>query len=178
MKKLFEVRRYYYYRVDKSSDGAFLNRDIEVRPISMENYREIDSYNQALLPVFRSFLMHDNFGLYGYLNGKLVAYAWSILNKRSKCKRVRAFFSLLGDAACVHYCRVLDEYQGRKIYQTMLAYLYRELFQKVNFVYLDTEISNVPAQRAIEKSGGQLQGMLVRVMLLGKTVVTFKRVKR
>lgn len=175
--KLFEIRRYYFYKVNKPSKFIFFNNKLDVRIVSLENYRDICNYSHKLSPVFLSFLQQGNKGLYGYIDGKLVAYAWSILNKGEKTKRVRGFFPLKGNAACVHYCRVFDKYQGMKIYQTMLSHLYCDLYGEVDAIFLDTEITNIPAQRAIEKSWGEKQGKLVSVVILGKTVITFKCLK-
>ncbi len=175
MRKLFEIRRYYYYKVERVPEFIFLNKEVQIKVVSWENYKDICECIPNLEPVFRSFLECGNVGIYGYLEGHLVAYAWSILNKGKTLKKVRGFFPLPGDAACVHYCRVLESYRGRKIYQTMLACLYRILYKEVCDIYLDTEVTNIPAQKAIEKSHGKVQGELVRVMFFGKTLFIFKR---
>lgn len=175
-KKIFDVRRHYYYRIDKTKPFAFPNQELYVKAISVENYRDIQEYFPKHVHKFYDFVKHGDKGIYGYINGKLVAYGWAILNQQSRSKKVRGFFPLPGNSACVHFCRVMDDFQGKKIYQTMLAYLCTELYQDVSDIYLDTEIDNYPAHQAIQKSNGKVTGQLTRVVSLGRTIITLKRI--
>ena len=173
LKKIFDIRRHYYYRVDKTLPFSFPNQELYTKAVSVENYQDIDEYFPKHTSKFYNFIKHGDKGMYGYINGRLVAYAWAIINKQNKSKKIRGFFTLPGNAACVHFCRVMDEFQGKKIYQTMLAYMYNELYQEVNDIYLDTEVTNQPAHQAIKKSNGMVTKQLIRVICLGKTVITF-----
>ena len=175
-KKIFDIRRHYYYQVDKTLPFSFPNRELCIKAVTMENYHEIDEYFPKHTSKFYNFVKRGDKGMYGYINGRLVAYAWAILNKQNKSKKICGYFNLPGDAAFVHFCRVMNDFQGQKIYQTMLAYMYSELFQEVNDIYIDTEINNLPANQAIRKSNGMVIGKLTRVICLKQTVLTLKTI--
>ena len=175
LKKIFDIRRHYYYKVDKTQPLSFPNSELYIKDISFENYQDIHEYFPKHTPKFYDFLKHGDKGLYGYINGRLVAYAWVILNRHNSSKKVCGYFHLPGNAAYVHFCRVLDNFQGKKIYQTMLAHIYTKLFQEVDNIYIDTEIVNQPANRAVRKTNGLVIGQLIRVIILGQTVITFEK---
>ncbi len=175
LKKIIDIRRHYYYQVDKSQPLSFPNPNLYTKAITPENCRDIQEYYPNLAPKFCAFVEQDHKGLYGYIDGQLVAYAWAILNNRDTSKKIRGFFPLPSNAACVHFCRVMDNFRGRKIYQTMLAHMYICLYRVVNDIYLDTETTNRPANQAVKKSNGEVIGQLTRVICLGYTVMTFKR---
>ena len=175
LKKIFDIRRHYYYRVDKTQPLSFPNSEVYIKCISLENYQDIQEYFPKHTSKFHDFVKRGNKGLYGYIDGRLVAYAWAILNKQNSSKKVCGYFHLPGNAAYVHFCRVMNNFQGKKIYQTMLAYMYNELYQEVNDIYLDTEITNLPAQQAIKKSNGVVMGKLTRVICCKQTVITLKK---
>ena len=177
-KKIFDIRRHYYYRVDKSQPLSFPNQELYIKAISVENCRDIREYFPKHAPKFCNFVERGDKGMYGYINGRLVAYAWAVLNKQSSSKKVCGYFHLPANAAFVHFCRVLDDFQGKKIYQTMLAYMYHELYQEIDDIYIDTEIDNHPANQAIKKSNGIVIGQLIRVVFLGRTVITFVKNER
>ena len=177
-KKYFGIRQHYYYRVDKTRPFAFPNAELHVKTVTKENYKDIQKRYPKRVPLFYSFLENGNKGFYGYINGRLVAYGWAILNKQNRSKKVRGFFPLPGNAACIHFCRVMDDFQGKKIYQTMLAYMYKELYQEVNDIYLDTEITNQAANQAVNKSNGEIVGRLIRFVFLGRTLLTFKQINK
>jgi hypothetical protein len=174
-KKIFDIRRHYYYRVDKTQSFSFPNSELYIKNISFENYQDIHEYYPKHTPKFYNFIKHGDKGIYGYINGRLAAYAWAILNKQNSPKKVCGYFHLPGNAAFVHFCRVMDDFKGKKIYQTMLAHLYTKLFQEINDIYIDTDIDNYPANQAIKKSNGIVMGKLTRVICLKQTVITLKK---
>ena len=175
LKKIFDIRRHYYYRIDKTLPLSFPNPELYIKNVSMENYQDIHEYFPKHTPKFYEFLKHGDKGIYGYINGRLVAYAWAILNKQNSSKKVCGYFHLPGNAAFVHFCRVMDDFQGKKIYQTMLSYMYTDLYQEVNDVYIDTEIDNFSANQAVKRSNGIVMGQMIRVVFLGQTAITLKR---
>ena len=175
LKKIFDIQCHYYYQVDKTQPFSFPNRELYTKAVTVENYHEIDEYFPRHTSKFYDFIKRGDKGIYGYINGRLVAYAWAILNRQNKSKKVCDYFYLPGNAAFVHFCRVIDEFQRQKIYQTMLAHMYNELLQEVNDIYIDAEIDNMPANQAIKKSNGIVIGKLARVICFKQTVITFKK---
>ena len=175
LKKIFDIRRYYYYRVDQTQPLSFPNSELYIKPVSAENYEDIKEFFPQHVSKFYTFVKRGDKGIYGYINGRLVAYAWAILNKHNHSKKVCGYFLLPENAAYVHFCRVMNDYQGKKIYQTMLAYMFRNLGREVKDIYLDTEITNLPAQQAIKKSNGIVHGKLTRVICCKQTIITLKK---
>lgn len=176
MKQLFEIKKYFYYKIDGPVFLTSINKDIILKEVTFGNYKDIVSYNPQLVSVFESFLKQGKIGLYGYINGQLVTYGWAYINKKRCSQRVRDCFKLPSDSGYVFYCRVLDAFQGKKIYQTLLCQMYQRLWKEINNIYIDTNWNNISAQRAITKSGGLLQGKLVQVCVLGRTLFVIKRV--
>ena len=171
------IKRHYYYKIELSKVGRGYNDQVVFNEIFWENVDDIRFWREELLDTFRDFLGKGYLGLYGYIDNHLVAYAWCVLNESNKTILLRNFFRLPANSAYIYYCRVDSLYQGQKIYQTMLRKLYKQITSKSLHIYLDTQIDNVPAQYAIEKSGGILQGIIIRVLFWGRDWFTYKILK-
>jgi hypothetical protein len=175
---MIKIRRHYYYKVDTDRELPAVNSDVTVVAVDVNNCSDVAVYDPRLVDKFRRFHEEGQQGMYGYVDGRFVAYAWAILNTKGKTCRVRGFFPLPAGAACVHYCRVMDEYRGRKIYQTMLIRMYEALYSMTKEIYLDTEVNNQPANRAVMRVNGMVTGYLTLVLCAGRKVITFMRRKR
>lgn len=171
---VLSIKKHYYYRVDPVQCGLNCNNSLVLREVTVENYEEILLFRKDVVDTFRTFIDNKDIGLYGYINNLLISYAWCVLNKNNQMKIVRSFFKLPPNAAYVHYCRVSEQYQKQKVYQTMLFYIYKRAYEEVDEIYLDTEVDNISAQCAILKSGGMFQGSIIRFLIFGKDVFAYK----
>jgi hypothetical protein len=151
----FCIRRQIVYVMQKENLPDIVSRsDINVSKITLDNV--IDGASMRTKSHIQKFecMIHDGqIGLYGYdVNGNVVCHVWAIPYINSAL--VKGYFKLSDKTALIHYCRVIEEMRGRGVYRYMLLKLYQELFSnETEKIYIDTEIDNFAAQKAITATG-------------------------
>ena len=141
------------YRI---SNCRYIKAKIPLRfqQVNTVNVGEIKTFrNQQVCDIFKSFLSDGERGIYGYLNESVIAHGWAIVNHTSTHQLVAGYFDLPPHAAFIHFCRVDEKYRGNKVYQELLSVLCENLVDYT--IYIDTNIKNSPAQKAIQAVGAK-----------------------
>lgn len=138
----------------------------EVSPKNVE--RVTDFKSEILATTFRGFLEEGQYGVYAWLESKVVGHAWAKVCRQSHC-RVNGYMDIYQGDALIHYCNVSKAQRGQNIYPLMLVALCRCLFSqaRVSRILIDTEVSNSASLRGITKVGFEPLGTGTYVQLGG-----------
>ncbi|NQT04254.1 MAG: GNAT family N-acetyltransferase [Planctomycetes bacterium] len=178
---LFRIRR---QQVFVCIDFEELQDRLPRIPISIEDityanvHRVTDFRDQARVASFHGFLDQVQIGVYAILDSKVVGHAWAIICRDKRIK-ANGYFRLCSGEALIHYCNVKPSCRGCGIYQVMLFNLCNRLFneERLDKVYIDTEVDNNAALRGMQKVGfrplGQYMYFQFRNRLIYKKCITY-----
>ncbi len=151
---LFKSSNLYVYRMSVTNHIIESRLSVDFSVITYENiYDIVDFRDEKILDSFRDFLVNDEYGLFGYYEGKVIIHGWAIFNTTGQMKRVRNYFDLPPKSALIHNCNVNAKYSSNNVYKFLLTELYSRIDNDFS-IYIDTGIDNVAAQKAILASGG------------------------
>jgi predicted acetyltransferase len=150
--------------------------DIQIKQVIINNVNDILSYKgKSYAREYKNNLKKGYTGFYAYLDSKVIGHAWGTINLTNKIQKVRGYFKLPQDSAFIFHCAVHPDYRGKKIYQTLLINLYNRLYSiGAQSIYIDTDMNNIPSQKAIEKTGCGLQYTVTLWSIRSKPILCYK----
>lgn len=172
VRNLFKVRQQLIFYLDDLSDIIPINSKVKISisDVSFDNVQRITDFRKKKHEVlFRKYLEEGQYGVYAWIDLKVVGHAWAKVCKRSHC-RINRYMDISQNEALIHYCNVSEEQRGQNIYSSMLVTLCRRLFlqAKVNRALIDTEVDNNASIRGLIKVGFKLLGAGTYVQFRGK----------
>lgn len=152
--------------------------NLQILPINNTNINLLKSLREEkLIKTFSKFLSTGEIGFMVLSDGKCVAHGWLIENPEQHHKIVCDYFQLPSNSAFIHYCYVDATMRGKGIYKFLLnkisLYYFSSSPSNKNLL-IDTNIHNIPAQRAISAIGGQYQYKLKIFRILGSNIIIKK----
>lgn len=177
IRKLFKVRRILIFYLDDLSDIIPINSKVKIciSEVSFDNVERVTDFRKKKHEaIFRKYLEEGQYGVYAWIDLKVVGHAWAKVCKRSRC-RINRYMDISQNVALIHYCNVSEERRGQNIYPSMLVALCRRLFLQanVNRVLIDTEVDNKASLLGLVKVGFKLLGTGIYVQFRGRLL--FKR---
>ena len=150
--------------------------DIEISRVTLDSVERVTDFRTANhAAVFRRYLTDGQYGVYAWINGKVVGHGWAKVCTQSQCI-VNRYMDLHKGEALIHYCNVNRAHRNKGVYTLMLASLCHRLFDEaqVKHIIIDTEADNDASLRGIAKAGFKPIGRGTFVQLMGRRI--FKRV--
>lgn len=174
IRSLFPYFRSFYVYEVKSHVIGVESYPILFKQVVNDNIWDVISFrDENIVEQFVSFLLNDEFGLYGYYQGEVIVHGWATINKSSRNELVNGYFLLPPKAAFIHFCSVNPKYRGKKVYQALLLELYKSLKLDGYVIYIDTNDWNIAAQKAIEHTGAEFIYCLKTFWLLNRCLIKF-----
>ncbi|WP_104176984.1 GNAT family N-acetyltransferase [Cryobacterium sp. Y50] len=154
MRSPVRVMRQRVYLWTRDAPGANLG-SVEVFPIARENVsRVLDFRSAQQVSVFENYLDEGRTGVFGAVGERVVGHAWASSRSDTTATLSRYFRLRPGDTL-IHHCHVDESARGQGVYGAMLRALVEKMLadSRVRRIFIDTERSNVPSIRGIEKAG-------------------------
>jgi hypothetical protein len=143
-------------------------------PPNRVNWTMADTGNTRLLfdedksrrETFLNFLREGSLGVFLYRHDTWIAYGWmsrpSMLGPQHLPRRIRS-----SSVYWIFYCRTRDGFGGLGFYKLVLRLLAQRAMQECENanVYVDTEINNMAARRAILSAGFEPEGAVTAYRL-------------
>ena len=140
--------------------------------VTYDNVDRITQFRaEKYATVFRGFLDAGQLGLYAEVDSRVVGHAWAIVCRKRTCLG-NGYLRLRSREAMIHFCRVEGRYRGQSIYPAMLAGMCNRLFERqgASRIFIDTEVDNMPALRAIKKVGPKPIGAKLYFQFRGRLI--------
>ena len=148
---------------------------VNITEITCDNIECVaDFRSEKYVGTFYRFLEQGQYGVYAWLNSKVVGHAWAKVCRDQSC-RVNGYLDICRNEALIHFCNVKADQRGNNIYPAMLAVLCQRLFVEadVSRVLIDTEVKNQASLRGIAKVGFKPLGTGFYIQFRGRLI--FKR---
>jgi len=109
--------------------------------------------------IFLNFIKDNFYGVFICENGNWVAYGWMSrpstpgpIHLSPAIQKLKVFW--------IFYCHTKESFRGRGLYKTVLRILIQQAFHenKEAEIYMDTQLDNIPARKAILTVGFKPQG--------------------
>jgi len=151
------VRHQRIFYLDDANDIVSVDAKvgIDIQEVTFANVESITDFRtREHVATFRRYLEEGQYGIYAWLDSKVVGHAWATVCKSSHC-RVNGYMDIYQGEAFIHYCSVSKNQRGQGIYPSMLVALCQRLFSqaKVKRVLIDAEIDNIASLHGIAKVG-------------------------
>ena len=177
IRQMFLIRRQQIFCLTSPGDIAAgqVKATVSITEVSPKNVARVTDFRaKPFITRFRSFLEEGQYGVYAWLESKVVGHAWAKVCRQSHC-RVNGYMDIYQGDALIHYCNVSKAQRGQNIYPLMLVALCQCLFSqaRVSRILIDTEVSNSASLRGITKAGFEPLGTGTYVQFGGHLL--FKR---
>lgn len=171
---MFKVRRQqvFFLANPKDINAISVVADIKFMEITFDNVEHVTDFRcEEHAAAFLRFLEEGQYGIYAWIDSKVVGHAWAKVSKKRRCK-VNGYIKISQNEALIHYCNVSKSHRGKNIYPAMLAALCLRLFSevKVRCVLIDTEVDNKAALRGIAKVGFKPLGKGTYIQFGGRLI--------
>lgn len=173
IKRLINIKTSIVYTVNTPIEKEASRYEFcQIRLNNVERVAEIR--NKSMAKTFVDFIKAGERGYYAIRSNCCVAHGWIITNSTPKSKLVCDYFVLPPKSTFIHYCYVNEKQRGKGIYRQLLTYLYSSISKDLD-IYIDTDIANIAAQKAIQRSGAKYIYRLSVLRIAGKKIIQFKR---
>lgn len=175
---MFKIRRQQVFFFDNPNDINVITAmtDIKLTEITFDNVEHIMDFRieKEHAATFRKFLEEGQYGIYAWIDSKVVGHAWAKVCEKRYCK-VNGYIKISQNEALVHYCNVSKSYRGKNIFPVMLSAISQKLFSEmeVRRVLIDTEVDNKASLRGIAKVGFKPLGMCIYVQFIGRLIYKY-----
>jgi len=155
-----------------------INPKIEVEINRIKNSNDLEKYIESIPSTyfikFNIFLKYGCTGFFATKGEELVSFCWlTDLKKYCPSPYIRYLFPNLDAAYYIFYLDTLEKYRGNRLGQYILYYILDKEI-KDNFVYIDTDVSNISAQKCIERVGFKLRYVISYLRLFQREVYAKK----
>ncbi len=179
IRNMFKLRRQQVFFLDTSNDinPISVAADIKLSEITFDNVEHVKDFrSEEHVATFLRFLEEGQYGIYAWIDSKVVGHAWAKVCKKHYCK-VNGYIKISQNEALIHYCNVSESHRGKNIYPAMLAALCQRLFSeaKVRRVLIDTEVDNKASLRGIAKVGFKPLGKGTYIQFGGQLIYKHER---
>ena len=171
---MFKVRRQRVFYISNPNNVTTVDTKaaIAITEVTFDNVgRVVDFRSEGYARAFHRFLEEGQYGVYAWLESKVVGHAWAKICGSCHC-RVNGYMDIRQNEALIHFCNVREDQRGQNIYPAMLAILCQRLFAEANVsrVLIDTELDNKASLRGIVKAGFNPLGTGLYVQFLGHLI--------
>lgn len=178
-------------RLSKNNNGVFKNLlykiddahlfqvipkiDINWVWIDENNYMKVLTFREkSTASAFKKMLGANQKGIFAIYQNQSVAHCWARIGKSTDLNtKIHDLISIRENEAYIHFCHTDRNYTGNNIYPFLLYVLSKHLFEveKVNAIFIDTSLDNIPSQKGIKKVGFHEKYLIKRFRLFGKTLI-------
>ncbi len=176
IKRIGSVKTELVYKIPKNAIKPPISERLVFKEINASNLQSLERLrNKEVINRFEEFIARGERGFFVLYNGEVVAHGWLIFNP-SQPRKVCDYFNLPAASGFIHYCYVDTRFRGKGIYKYLLSEMSNYYYENSEgTLYIDTNINNLPAQRAILSTGGIFIFKLTIWRFLGKNVLIIKR---
>lgn len=151
-----------------------INPKIEVEIKKIKNANDLEKYRESIPSTyfikFNIFLKHECVGFFATKGEELLSLCW-LTNLKKYCPSPHSRYLLANsdNVYYIFYLVTLEKYRGNSLGAYILYYI---LDKEINdgLVYIDTDVSNISAQKCIEKVGFKLKYVLSYLRLFQRDV--------
>jgi len=163
IQRMFKVRHQRIFYLDNVNDIISVNAkvEIDIQEVTFENVESVTDFRtREHVATFRRYLEQGQYGIYAWLDSKVVGHAWAKACVWQRC-RVNRYMDIHQGEALIHYCNVSEEQRGENVYPAMLVRLCQKLFCEANVtkVIIDTSPNNKASLQGILKVGFKPVGL-------------------
>ncbi len=144
--------------------------ELVLQQVGLEDVSRIRGFRSRIVEeTFREYVRMGDIGFYAFWEGALVGHAWAAVSIDSQ-RCVDGYMRVAPEVACIHYCRVHPDYQGRTIYQHMLTRLTHTVFRTTaaERIKVYAKVWNLASNAALDRLGFRQSGILWTVRWLGR----------
>ncbi len=171
IRRVLKIRRQRIFYLDNPNDITTVNAkvNITISELTFDNVERVTDFRgKGFVTAFDKFLKEGQYGVYAWLDSKVVGHAWAKVCRQSLC-RVNGYMNICKGEAFIHYCNVSETRRGQGIYPVMLVVLCRRLFYEASVcrIVIDTETDNIASLHGIAKVGFHPLGTGIYIQLAG-----------